>query len=149
MDLQITSFVILEEAPPILLIVIGLNNGCIYCIKGDIARERITRFKLQIDDPDKSPITGLSFRMDGQALLLFAVSPNSVSLFNFQSQPPRLQTIDQIGSTVNSVAMSDRSVCYFLIFHVVLLLHVENSFFISLNFSGTNYWMLRIPFSFH
>ncbi|CAM8909253.1 unnamed protein product [Rhodiola kirilowii] len=47
--------------------------------------------------------------MEGQALLLFAVSPNSVSLFNFQSQPPRLQSLDQIGSTVNSVTMSDRS----------------------------------------
>uniref|UniRef100_A0A7N0RIR5 Vacuolar protein sorting-associated protein 11 homolog n=1 Tax=Kalanchoe fedtschenkoi TaxID=63787 RepID=A0A7N0RIR5_KALFE len=108
-EAKITSFIVLEEAPPILLIAIGLNNGCIYCIKGDIARERITRFKLQIDDPSNSSITGLGFRMDGQALLLFAVSPNSVSLFNFQSQPPRLQTIDQIGSNVNSVTMSDRS----------------------------------------
>ncbi|CAM8900751.1 unnamed protein product [Rhodiola kirilowii] len=108
-EAKITSFIVLEEAPPILLITIGLDNGCIYCIKGDIARERITRFKLQIDDPNKSPITGLGFRMEGQALLLFAVSPNSVSLFNFQSQPPRLQSLDQIGSTVNSVTMSDRS----------------------------------------
>ncbi|CAM8909251.1 unnamed protein product [Rhodiola kirilowii] len=51
-EAKITSFIVLEEAPPILLITIGLDNGCIYCIKGDIARERITRFKLQIDDPE-------------------------------------------------------------------------------------------------
>ncbi|KAK8588539.1 hypothetical protein V6N12_022969 [Hibiscus sabdariffa] len=109
---KITSFLVLEEAPPILLIAIGLDNGCIYCIKGDIARERITRFKLQVDSPSgdgNSSVTGLGFRVEGQALLLFAVTPNSVSLFNMQSQPPRRQTLDQIGCNVHSVAMSDRS----------------------------------------
>lgn len=114
--MQITSFLVLEEAPPILLIAIGLDNGCIYCIKGDIARERITRFKLQVDsvsDKGNSLITGLGFRLDGQALLLFAVTPNSVSLFSMQNQPPRRQILDQIGCNVNSVTMSDRSVCIF------------------------------------
>ncbi|KAL5798082.1 hypothetical protein ACOSQ2_002902 [Xanthoceras sorbifolium] len=111
-EAKITSFIVLEEAPPILLIAIGLDNGCIYCIKGDIARERITRFKLQVDSfSDKShcSITGLGFRVDGQALQLFAVTPNSVSLFSLQNQPPRRQTLDQIGGNVNSVTMSDRS----------------------------------------
>lgn len=110
-EAKITSFLVLEEAPPILLISIGLDNGCIYCIKGDIARERITRFKLQVEDvSDKNglSITGLGFRVDGQALQLFAVTPNSVSLFNLQDQPPRRQTLDQIGCGLNGVAMSDR-----------------------------------------
>lgn len=111
--LQITSFLVLEEAPPILLIAIGLDNGNIYCIKGDIARERINRFKLQVDISDKnqSSITGLGFRVDGQALQLFAVTPDSVSLFSLQSQPPKGQTLDHIGCGVNGVTMSDRSVC--------------------------------------
>ncbi|PON88485.1 Vacuolar protein sorting-associated protein [Trema orientale] len=109
-EAKITSFLVLEEAPPILLIAIGLDNGCIYCIKGDIARERITRFKLQVDgssDKSQSAVTGLGFRVDGQALQLFAVTPRSVSLFSLQSQPPKRQTLDQIGSVIN-VAMSDR-----------------------------------------
>lgn len=106
-EAKITSFLVMEEAPPILLIAIGLDNGCIYCIKGDIARERITRFKLQVDGA--SAVTGLGFRVDGQSLQLFAVTPDSVSLFNLHNQPPRRQTLDQIGSSVNSVAMSDRS----------------------------------------
>ncbi|EXC34887.1 Vacuolar protein sorting-associated protein 11-like protein [Morus notabilis] len=109
---KITSFLVLEEAPPILLIAIGLDNGCIYCIKGDIARERITRFKLQVDnasDKSQSSIVGLGFRVDGQALQLFAVTPTSVNLFSLQSQPAKRQTLDEIGSVVNSVAMSDRS----------------------------------------
>ena len=114
--MQITSFLVLEEAPPILLIAIGLDNGCIYCIKGDIARERITRFKLQVDsvsEKENSSVTGLGFRLDGQALLLFAVTPNSVSLFSMQDQPPRRQLLDQIGCNVNIVTMSDRLVCIF------------------------------------
>lgn len=111
---QITSFLVLEEPPPILLIAIGLDNGFIYCIKGDIARERITRFKLQVDnqnDKSQCSIMGLGFRVDGQALQLFSVTPNSVCLFSLQNQPPRRQVLDQTGSNANSVAMSDRSVC--------------------------------------
>lgn len=106
--------------PPILLIAIGLDNGAIYCIKGDIARERITRFKLQVEnhsDKTLSSITGLGFKVDGQSLQLFAVTPSSVSLFSLHDQPPRRQTLDQIGCGLNSVAMSDRSVCnlFFLV----------------------------------
>lgn len=110
-EAKITSFLVLEEAPPILLIAIGLDNGCVYCIKGDIARERITRFKLQVDPLDKSQssITGLGFRVDGQTLQLFAVTPTSVSLFGLQTQPPVGQTLDHIGCNFNTVAMSDRA----------------------------------------
>ncbi|ERN12390.1 vacuolar protein-sorting-associated protein 11 homolog isoform X1 [Amborella trichopoda] len=104
---KITSFLVLEEAPPILLISIGLDNGSIYCIKGDIARERIQRFKLQVGSTSDS-VTGLGFRVDGQALQLFAVTPSSVSLFSMQDQPPKKQTLDQIGCEANSVTMSDR-----------------------------------------
>ncbi|KAJ8748601.1 hypothetical protein K2173_007591 [Erythroxylum novogranatense] len=111
-EAQITSFLVLEEAPPILLIAIGLDTGCIYAIKGDIARERITRYKLQVDnasDRSNSPVTGLGFRVDGQALQLFAVTPDSVTLFSLHNQPPRRQTLDQIGCASNGVTMSDRS----------------------------------------
>ncbi|XP_004241840.1 vacuolar protein-sorting-associated protein 11 homolog [Solanum lycopersicum] len=111
-EAKITSFLVLEEAPPLLLIVIGLDNGSIYCIQGDIARERIKRFKLQVDnhsDKSQSSVTGLGFRVDGQVLQLFAVTPNTVNLFNMHTQAPTRQTLDQIGSSVTSVAMTDRS----------------------------------------
>lgn len=110
-EAKITSFLVLEEAPPILLIAIGLDNGCIYCIQGDIARERIKRFMLQVEnrqDKTQCAITGMGFRVDGKAFQLFAVTPGSVSLFNLQTQPASRQTLDQIGCNVNSVAMNDR-----------------------------------------
>lgn len=112
-EMQITSFLVLEEAPPILLIAIGLDNGCIYGIKGDIARERIKRFKLVVAshiDKSQSSITGMGFRVDGQATQLFAVTPTSVSLFNLQTEPYSRNTLDQIGCNT-AVAMTDRSVC--------------------------------------
>ncbi|KAI4353120.1 hypothetical protein L6164_002092 [Bauhinia variegata] len=111
-EAKITSFLVLEEVPPILLMAIGLDNGFIYCIKGDIARERITRFKLQVENHSGktlSSITGLGFRVDGQSLQLFAATPSSVSLFTLHDQPPRRQTLDQIGCNSGSIAMSDRA----------------------------------------
>lgn len=110
---QITSFLALEEAPPQLLISIGLENGSIYCIEGDFAREKIVRFKLEVEgatEMKNTSITGLGFKVDGHSLQLFAVTPISVSLITLQ-KPPRLQTLDQIGCGINTVSMNDRSVC--------------------------------------
>ncbi|KAL1805594.1 hypothetical protein ACET3Z_028662 [Daucus carota] len=111
-EAKVTSFLVLEEAPPISLIAIGLDNGCIYCIQGDIAREHIKRFTLQVDSTSninsQLPITGLGFRVDGQSLQLYAVTPSSVSLFNLATQPRSRQNLDHIGCGINSVAMSDR-----------------------------------------
>ncbi|PKA52706.1 hypothetical protein AXF42_Ash001687 [Apostasia shenzhenica] len=109
-EAKITSFSVLEEAPPILLISIGLDTGSIYCIKGDLTRERITRFSLQVEpsvETGDSSITGLGYRVDGQAVQLFSVTPSSVSLFSLHDNPPRRQTLDQIGCKANAVAMSD------------------------------------------
>lgn len=122
--LQITSFLVFEEAPPIIFIALGLENGCIYCIQGDIARERIKRFKLEVHGSQsgkiRSPINGMGFRVDGQALQLFAVTPSSVSLFRMQAQTPIAQTLDHIGSETASVAMSDRSVSTHIVCVLVL-----------------------------
>lgn len=130
--MQITSFLVLEEAPPILFIAIGLENGSIYCIKGDIARERITRFTLRVENASSgnAAITGFGLRSDGPAMQLFAVTPSSVSLFNLQFQPAKRQTLDQIGCDSKSVAMSDRSVCCSKLFHISF---VFRQFFLSFN----------------
>ncbi|KAG6406954.1 hypothetical protein SASPL_129933 [Salvia splendens] len=112
-EAKITSFLVFEEAPPIIFIALRLDNGCIYCIQGDVARERIKRFKLEVQNgqPGKihSPITGIGFRVDGQAFQLFAVTPSTVSLFKVEAQTPTAQTLDYIGSEAGSVAMTDRS----------------------------------------
>lgn len=107
---QITSFLVFEEAPPILLICIGLETGCIYGIRGDVARDRVSRLRLQVDAIVASPVTGLAFRVDGQVLQLFVVTPSSVNLFDMHKQPPVKHVLDSIGAESQCVTMSDNQV---------------------------------------
>jgi hypothetical protein len=105
-----------EEAPPILLVCIGLDNGYIYCIRGDVARERVSRLKLTVDPATDtkpaSPVTGLGFQVDGAALHLFALSSASVNLFEMHHQPPIKHVLDQLGGEGQSMTMSDKQVSY-------------------------------------
>lgn len=110
--LQITSFLVFEEAPPYLLVCVGLDNGFVYCIKGDVARERVSRLKLSVDPATEtkpaSPVTGLGFRVDGAALQLFALSTISVNLFDMHREPPVKHVLDQLGGEGQSMTMSDK-----------------------------------------
>ncbi|CAK9235224.1 unnamed protein product [Sphagnum troendelagicum] len=113
---QITAFVVYEETPPVLLVCIGLDTGYIYCMRGDIARERISRVRLTVDPSSSdsqqpstaaSPVTGLGFRAEGSLLQLFAVSTSSINLFDMHEQPPQKHVLDQLGAEGQCVAMSD------------------------------------------
>lgn len=104
-----------EEAPPILLVCIGLDTGYIYCIRGDIARDRVTRMRLTVDPAadshqPASPVTGLGFRVEGQILQLFAVTTSSINMFDMHEQTPQKNVLDQIGTEGRCVAMSDNQV---------------------------------------
>lgn len=88
----------------------------------------------------------MGFRVDGQALQLFAVTPSSVSLFRMQAQTPIAQTLDHIGSETASVAMSDHSVSTHIVCVLVLLcsMFVHCAwiviFLIIIFGSGTDHW---------
>ncbi|CAM6101360.1 unnamed protein product [Calypogeia fissa] len=111
-EAKITSFLVYEEAAPILLVCIGLDNGYIYAIRGDVARERVSRLKLNVDPATDtkpaSPVTGLGFRIDGAALQLFALSTVSVNLFDMHQQPPVKHMLDHLGGEGQSMTMSDK-----------------------------------------
>lgn len=115
---QITSFIVFEEAPPILLVCIGLETGYIYCIRGDVARERVSRLRLSVDpavdNQPASPITGLGFRVDGAVLQLFAVSTKSVNLFDMHQQPPQKHLLDMLGGEGQNMTMSDNQVTKYI-----------------------------------
>lgn len=110
-EAKITSFLVFEEAPPMLLICIGLENGLIYCIKGEVARGGVGRLKLQVnpslDGCPASAVTGLGFGVDGKALQLFVVTSCSISLFNMHEQTPQKHILDQLGCDGRCVTMSD------------------------------------------
>ncbi|KAJ7570925.1 hypothetical protein O6H91_01G140100 [Diphasiastrum complanatum] len=111
-EAKISSCLIYEEAPPILLVSIGLDTGVIYTIRGDIARERIARSKLVVDSSSNnnaaSPVTGLAFRADGQALQLFVITTTSINLFDMNQQPPYKHVLDEHGCEGHSVTMNDK-----------------------------------------
>jgi hypothetical protein len=130
LKLKITSFLVFEEAPLILMISIGLETGYIYCIRGDVARERIVRTKLQVDESSngsRSPVIGLGFRVEGPTLQLFVVTTISVSLFDMHHQPPRRHILDQIGCGSNSVSMSDNQVIHLHSFVLLIVKFFLNS----------------------
>lgn len=110
-EAKITSFLVFEEAPPMLLICIGLETGVIYCIKGEVARGGMGRLKLlvnpSVDSTPASAVTGLGFRVDGQTRQLFVVTKCSICLFNMHEQAPQKHILDQIGCDGRCVTMSD------------------------------------------
>jgi hypothetical protein len=92
--LQISSFLVLEEAPPSLWAIIGLSNGQIYLLHGDFGRDRIVRTRLVVDpgEDDRPPsrVTGLTAASEGGALYLFAATLDVFVSFNLaQSTPQR------------------------------------------------------------
>lgn len=97
-----------------MLVCIGLETGHIYCIRGDVARERVSRLRLQVDpavdNQPASPVTGLGFRVDGAILQLFAVSTTSVNLFDMHQQPPQKHVLDMLGGEGQNMTMSDNQV---------------------------------------
>ncbi|KAL2635425.1 hypothetical protein R1flu_006904 [Riccia fluitans] len=110
-EAKITSFLVFEEAPPILMVCIGLETGYIYCIRGDVARERVSRLRLSVDpavdNQPACPVTGLGFRVDGAILQLFAASTRSVNLFDMHQQPPQKHELDMLGGEGLNMTMSD------------------------------------------
>lgn len=110
-EAKITSFLVFEEAPPMLLICMGLDTGIVYCIKGEVARGGMGRLKLVVSPSEDgslaSAITGLGFRVDGQARQLFVVTKHSISLFNMHEQTPQRITLDQSGCDGGCVTMND------------------------------------------
>lgn len=106
---KITSFLLFEEAPPMLLICLGLETGVVYYLKGEVSRGKMGQFKLTPfeDGSHASAITGLSLRADGQVRQLFVVTKHSISLFNMQQPTPQRITLDETGCDEGCVTMND------------------------------------------
>ncbi|MCO5583009.1 hypothetical protein L7F22_036915 [Adiantum nelumboides] len=110
-EAKITSFLVFEEVPPMLLVCIGLETGVVYCLKGEIARGGMTYLKLVAsafeNKSASSAITGLGLRVDGQARQLFVVTKDLICLFDIHQQTPQKITLDQVGCDGGCVATND------------------------------------------
>lgn len=59
---------------------VGLANGAVILMRGDISRDRIIKQKILFKGDN--PITGLAFRDQGTRTFLFVVTPVSVDVYN-------------------------------------------------------------------
>lgn len=80
-DASVTVVQVHEERVPNMTVALGLSNGTVLVIRGDVVRDKVNRLKLSIAEegsgsaPTQShSITGLGYHTEGQSLVLFVVT---------------------------------------------------------------------------
>jgi len=111
-EAPITCFKVYEEGPTQLSMAIGLENGSVYIIRGDVTRDKVTRSRLQVkmdDGTSAGPITGLGYRPEGaRALYLFCTTNNITASFDINNQPHRY-VLDAHGANSRCVTTTDQN----------------------------------------
>ncbi|CAG8621448.1 33609_t:CDS:10, partial [Racocetra persica] len=85
-------------------IAVGLANGVVVLIKGDLYRDRYTRQK--IIHESEEPITGLGFKEHNKTVILFIVTTSKVLTYVTTSRSPTT-IIDEQGADLGCAIMSD------------------------------------------
>lgn len=100
----VTAFASLEDLSRI---AVGLRNGAVYLISGDLLRERDPRQKV-ILPPSAFPVTGLGWSEKPQSTNLFVATTNQV--ISFKTDTPKgevYEVLDERGAEANCCCMSD------------------------------------------
>ncbi|KAK9806296.1 hypothetical protein WJX72_009074 [[Myrmecia] bisecta] len=97
-EAEITALAAHEEVWPHMTLALGLANGSIYLLRGDIARDKLTRtiLTLRPDTSDLWRVTGLHFRGDGSEAHLFAVTQSQTAVFDVKTQTKSV--LDEMGA---------------------------------------------------
>ncbi|CAG8559847.1 5223_t:CDS:10 [Funneliformis caledonium] len=85
-------------------IAVGLDNGVVVLIKGDLSRDRYTKQKV-IHESDE-PVTGLGFKEHNKTIILFIVTTNNV-LTCITTSRNSLNVIDDQGCALGCAVISD------------------------------------------
>ncbi|RIB17075.1 hypothetical protein C2G38_2001460 [Gigaspora rosea] len=85
-------------------IAVGLANGVVVLIKGDLYRDRYTKQKI-IHESDE-PVTGLGFREYNKTVILFIVTTSKVLTYVTTSRSPAT-ILDEQGADLGCAVMSD------------------------------------------
>ncbi|KAF2073113.1 hypothetical protein CYY_005582 [Polysphondylium violaceum] len=104
-SVTVTCLALLEDLSQIM---VGLANGEIIAIRGDIFRDKTIKQK-SIKAPGEAPITGMSFITKGssnQGPVLFVVTTNSVLTYHTAHRDQET-VIDDEGGDIGSFIMSD------------------------------------------
>ncbi|KAG0185380.1 hypothetical protein DFQ28_009464 [Apophysomyces sp. BC1034] len=84
---------------------IGLANGVVILIRGDLSKDRTTKQKVIYEGGE--PITGLGFREQTKSTILFIVTTNSIMSYNTTAKQPTITTLDEQGCGLGCAVMSD------------------------------------------
>ncbi|GAB5588557.1 Vacuolar protein sorting-associated protein 11 [Umbelopsis nana] len=98
----VSTFAVLENLTQI---AVGLANGTVVLIRGDLQKERTTKQKVIHEGSE--PITGLGFREQTKSTILFMVTTNSVMTYNTTATKPTTTTLDDQGCGLGCAVMSD------------------------------------------
>ncbi|CAG8703669.1 27714_t:CDS:10 [Gigaspora margarita] len=85
-------------------IAVGLANGVVVLIKGDLYRDRYTKQKI-VHESDE-PVTGLGFREYNKTVILFIVTTSKVLTYVTTSRSPAT-ILDEQGAALGCAVMSD------------------------------------------
>ncbi|KAI8391064.1 uncharacterized protein BYT42DRAFT_591772 [Radiomyces spectabilis] len=84
---------------------IGLANGTVILIRGDLSKDRTTKQKVIYEGVE--PITGLGFREQTKSTILFIVTTTSIMSYNTSANKPAVTTLDEQGCGLGCAVMSE------------------------------------------
>ncbi|KAG0324131.1 hypothetical protein BGZ99_002190 [Dissophora globulifera] len=96
----VSSLAVLENLSQI---AVGLANGTVVLISGDLMRERTTAQKIVHQNDE--PITGLGFREQQRGALLYIATTSKVLLYNTSTK--QMQTLDVHGGALGCAVMNE------------------------------------------
>ncbi|KAM3588477.1 Vacuolar protein sorting-associated protein 11 [Umbelopsis sp. WA50703] len=98
----VSTFAVLENLTQI---AVGLANGTVILIRGDLQKERSTKQKVIHEGSE--PITGLGFREQTKSTILFMVTTSSIMTYNTTASKPTTTTLDDQGCGLECAVMND------------------------------------------
>ncbi|KAI9486357.1 MAG: hypothetical protein EXX96DRAFT_40431 [Benjaminiella poitrasii] len=85
---------------------IGLANGVVILIRGDLSKDKTTKQKVIYEGEE--PITGLGFREQTKSTILFIVTTSNIMSYNTTSVKPTVTTLDEQGCGLGCAVMNDQ-----------------------------------------
>ncbi|KAI8352515.1 hypothetical protein BD560DRAFT_408869 [Blakeslea trispora] len=87
-------------------IAIGLANGVVISIRGDLSKDKTTKQKVIYEGQE--PITGLGFREQTKSTILFIVTTSSIMSYNTTAVKPTVTVLDEQGCGLGCAVMNDQ-----------------------------------------
>jgi vacuolar protein sorting-associated protein 11 len=84
-------------------VAIGLENGVVILIRGDVSRDRFTKSKIIHEGNEM--VTGLGYRIDGADLFLFVTTSRQILIYNCASKELAIP-VDNVETSVNGVIIA-------------------------------------------